>query len=75
MGEHWKPVEGYEGAYEVSDFGRVRKGDRIMKQRSHHMNGHIGQMSFYSLGENEAPDPLWVGGFLLSGAVRVVLKA
>lgn len=24
MNEHWKPVSGYEGRYEVSDFGRVK---------------------------------------------------
>lgn len=27
--EHWLPVVGYEGAYEVSDLGRVRSLDRI----------------------------------------------
>ena len=25
MSEHWKPVVGYEGIYEVSDMGRVRR--------------------------------------------------
>lgn len=28
MGEIWKPIPGYEGAYEVSDLGRVRSLDR-----------------------------------------------
>lgn len=28
-GEQWRPVVGYEGAYEVSDLGRVRSLDRI----------------------------------------------
>lgn len=28
LGERWKPVLGFEGAYEVSDFGRVRSCDR-----------------------------------------------
>ena len=29
--EMWKPVPGFEGAYEVSDHGRVRSKDRIKK--------------------------------------------
>jgi hypothetical protein len=29
MSEIWKPVPGYEGAYEVSNLGRVRSLDRI----------------------------------------------
>lgn len=28
MAEQWKPVKGYEGAYEVSDLGRVRRVKR-----------------------------------------------
>ena len=30
MDEHWKPVEGYEGLYEVSSLGLVRSIDRIV---------------------------------------------
>ena len=29
-GEHWKPVNGYEGIYEVSSHGRVRSLDRVV---------------------------------------------
>lgn len=29
MSEHWKPVVGWEGLYEVSDHGRVRSLDRV----------------------------------------------
>lgn len=29
--EHWKPIKGYEGLYEVSDKGRVRSLDRYVK--------------------------------------------
>jgi hypothetical protein len=29
--EHWLPVAGYEGFYEVSDLGRVRSLDRIVR--------------------------------------------
>lgn len=32
--EIWKAVPGYEGAYEVSDHGRVRSLDRVVRQRS-----------------------------------------
>lgn len=32
MTEIWKPVVGHEGAYEVSDQGRVRSRDRIVQQ-------------------------------------------
>lgn len=29
MKENWKPIKGYEGLYEVSNFGRIRSLDRI----------------------------------------------
>jgi hypothetical protein len=28
--ENWKPIEGYEGLYSVSDHGRVRSEDRVV---------------------------------------------
>lgn len=31
--ENWRPVPGYEGAYEVSDTGRVRSLDRYVEQQ------------------------------------------
>jgi NUMOD4 motif len=30
MTEHWRPVPGWEGWYEVSDRGRVRSVDRLV---------------------------------------------
>lgn len=33
--EHWKPVAGYEGLYEVSDFGSVRSIPRIDTSGKH----------------------------------------
>jgi len=33
MTERWLPVVGYEGAYEVSDQGRVRSVDRLVHRR------------------------------------------
>ena len=31
MNEEWRPIEGYEGLYEVSSYGRVRGLDRYVK--------------------------------------------
>ena len=31
MTEEWRPIEGYEGLYEVSSYGRVRSLDRYVK--------------------------------------------
>jgi hypothetical protein len=36
VSETWKPVVGHEGAYEVSDLGRVRSLDREWQQLSRH---------------------------------------
>lgn len=33
--EVWKPVKGYEGFYEVSNFGNVRSLDRYVEQKQH----------------------------------------
>lgn len=34
--ERWLPVVGFEGSYEVSDWGRVRGLDRIVRRRDGH---------------------------------------
>lgn len=34
MSEIWKPVKNYEGLYEVSNLGRVRSLDRVVRNRS-----------------------------------------
>lgn len=40
--EHWKPIKGYEGLYEVSDKGRVRSIDRyIPYQKNPSKKAHI----------------------------------
>jgi hypothetical protein len=31
--EEWRPIKGYEGLYEVSNFGRVKVLDRFVKNR------------------------------------------
>ncbi len=33
MEEEWRPIKGYEGLYEVSNMGRVRSLDRVVKDR------------------------------------------
>ncbi len=40
MEDTWKPIEGYEGLYEVSNLGRVRSLDRVVMQP----NPHDGKM-------------------------------
>lgn len=32
MIEEWKDIKGYEGLYQVSNLGRVKRHDRILKQ-------------------------------------------
>lgn len=44
MIERWLPVVGFEGTYEVSDLGRVRSLDRVVRQRHHYgamMDRHL----------------------------------
>lgn len=37
MTEKWKAIEGYDGRYEVSNFGNVRNSDgAVMYQETHH---------------------------------------
>lgn len=33
FGEEWRPVPGYEGSYQVSNLGRVRSLDRVVKSK------------------------------------------
>jgi hypothetical protein len=51
MQEVWKAVPGYEGAYEVSDQGRVRKTNAALlaqtKMRSGHVSVHLCRRMFY----------------------------
>lgn len=47
MSELWKPIPGYEGWYEVSNFGRVRSIDRIEYQK--HREG--GQSKYLHKGQ------------------------
>ncbi len=41
--ENWKPIENYEGLYEVSDHGRVKNSrtGRILKQQEHLKYMHV----------------------------------
>jgi hypothetical protein len=36
--ERWKPIEGYEGLYEVSDTGKVRSLERVVKRGNGFLN-------------------------------------
>jgi hypothetical protein len=44
MSERWLPVEGYDGAYEVSDLGRVRGIDRMRLGRNGFPQPHKGKV-------------------------------
>jgi NUMOD4 motif/HNH endonuclease len=46
--ETWLPVTGFEGSYEVSDLGRVRSLDRLVKHGNHHrrIRGKILKLNF-----------------------------
>lgn len=35
--EFWKAVEGYEGYYEISNKGRIKSIDRMVKQGGHYV--------------------------------------
>lgn len=40
MDESWKDIPGYEGAYQVSNLGRVKSRNRILKSRDGDKQGH-----------------------------------
>lgn len=42
--ETWRPVVGYEGAYEVSDLGRVRSLDRMVYAGRGREREHVGRV-------------------------------
>jgi hypothetical protein len=49
MEEIWKDVIGYEGFYQVSNLGRVRSFDRLVK-RNRHIKGRIHKLTLHSDG-------------------------
>ena len=49
MTEEWRPIEGYEGLYEVSSYGRVRSLDRY-DSRNHFRRGRILKLSYDTVG-------------------------
>lgn len=55
MKEVWKPVEGFEGYYEVSNCGRVKSLDRVVTDtigRKYYYKGKIIKVSTYRTGYN-----------------------
>ena len=44
MKEEWRPVKGFEGYYEVSNVGRVRSIDRIIKGRNNISYNYKGKL-------------------------------
>ena len=49
--EIWKPINGYEGKYEVSNLGRVRSLDRVLYQK----DSHGGMMTKHYAGQIVVP--------------------
>ena len=44
MSEEWRPIEGYEGLYEVSNTGQVRSLDRYVKYSNGRIHLHKGKV-------------------------------
>ena len=44
MIEEWRPIEGYEGLYEISSYGRVRSLDKYVKSKSESYRLHKGKV-------------------------------
>ena len=44
MTEEWRPIEGYEGLYEISSYGRVRSLDKYVKSKSESYRLHKGKV-------------------------------
>lgn len=42
--EVWYPIEGYEGYYQVSSYGRVRSVDRTVQFRNGHTRHYTGKV-------------------------------
>lgn len=42
--ENWKPIKGYEGIYEVSDWGRVRSVSRVIIRKNGHSQNIKGRV-------------------------------
>lgn len=59
MTERWLPVVGYEWGYEVSDAGRVRSIDRIIRRSDGRIRRHRGRIL--------KPSPMSPGGYLIVG--------
>lgn len=50
--EIWKPIEGYEGLYEVSNFGRVRSLDRYVRNNDAYNRKICGKIMKPHMNEN-----------------------
>lgn len=53
MKEVWKPVVGFEGVAEVSNLGRVRSLDRVVKSRNGVVSGRIKSQRVSNSGYNQ----------------------
>lgn len=71
--EEWRPVVGGEGAYEVSDLGRVRSIDRLVPV-GNHMRRHPGRLLSQRLNRKGYPVVgLVIGGREINTRVHILV--
>ena len=74
--EQWRPVVGYEGAYEVSDHGRVRSLTFTQTHKNGTKRIHQGRILTPDLGRRYPRVNLYRGGIARSGFIHcLVLEA
>lgn len=73
--ERWLPVVGYEGYYEVSDYGRVRSVDRWVRFSDGRLRHYTGQLlSVYHRPPDERPTVGLCRGDRATGQPRLVYR-
>ncbi len=73
-GEEWRPVPGYKGTYDISNFGRVRSRHRHVKRRDgtfYFQRGKV--LGLYDRNYKDNVDPQLSVALYLDGKRRNVL--
>ena len=68
VAEQWKPVRGYEGQYEVSNLGRVRGIDRVVRGRENSTRNIKGRI----LTPRIRPDGTWAINLWVQDSYRQI---
>ena len=69
--ENWKPVVGYEGFYEVSDYGRIRTVEHVSKSSCR--NGGSRKVPSHLLKQNEKRNGYLMVDLCKEGKIRTTL--